>query len=117
ILLGEKRNIMVDMAQGEYVVHVDCDDRLEPDYIESLLNATKTGVDVITFKVSVSLNGAAAKICHYSKGFLKDHNTWDAYFRLPNHICCIKREVCQKVSFPIILYGEDAVFAQLLLPH
>src|SRR5690606_33962771 len=45
VMLGTKRNQLIDLAQGEYVVFVDDDDRIEPDYIETLLEATKTGKD------------------------------------------------------------------------
>lgn len=117
MMLGEKRNVMVDMAQGEYIVFVDDDDRLEDDYIKELLKGVKSGADVITFLVSVSLNGAKPKICKYSKDYDKDFNTNDGYFRLPNHICCVKKEVSKKSSFPSILVGEDSMYAKLLKEH
>lgn len=116
MMLGDKRNLMVEQSQGEYVVFVDDDDLVAPDYILSLLDATKNGSDVITFQVEVSLNGGNSKICHYSKDFEKDQNTDTEYYRLPNHICCVKRELAEQVEFPSVLYGEDAVYAKLLKP-
>ncbi len=49
--VGEKRNRLVDMAQGEYLAFVDDDDRISPLYVEVILEAIKNnpGVDVITF--------------------------------------------------------------------
>lgn len=116
LMLGQKRNVMVDMAQGRYVVFIDDDDRIEPDYLSTLLEATATDVDVITFLVSVSLNGGEPKTCRYSKNFRRDRNTQNEYERLPNHICCVKRELASAVSFPNILKGEDSLYAKLLLP-
>lgn len=116
MMLGQKRNVMVDMAQGRYVVFIDDDDRIEPDYLPTLLEATTTDVDVITFLVSVSLNGSPPKICRYSKGFRRDFNTEDGYERLPNHICCVKRELASAVSFPNVLKGEDSLYSKLLHP-
>jgi hypothetical protein len=114
--LGHKRNVMVDVAQGIYVVHCDDDDRLSDDYIRTLLDATESGADIITFLVSVSLNGEPPKICRYSKDYAADHNTADGYFRLPNHICAVRRDLARKVSFPSIPYGEDSGYSKLLAP-
>lgn len=100
IMLGDKRNLMIEMAKGEYIVFVDCDDRIEPDYIQTLYEATKTNADSIVFFASVSLNGQEPKICRYSKDYLNDYNTATEYHRLPNHICCVKREVSKRISFP-----------------
>jgi glycosyltransferase involved in cell wall biosynthesis len=115
IMLGDKRNLMVDQAQGEYVVFVDDDDRIADDYIKSLLRATQDASDVITFKAEVTINGGEPKICIYSKEFEKDHNT-DTYNRLPNHICCVKKSLASRVLFPSVLYGEDSGYAKLLKP-
>lgn len=116
MMLGQKRNVMVDMAQGRYVVFVDDDDRIAPDYMASLLDATVSDADVITFLVSVSLNGDTPKLCRYSKDFPADRNTPDGYERLPNHICAVKRELASQVSFPSIAYGEDSAYSKLLQP-
>lgn len=116
IMLGSKRNTMVDNAQGEYVVFVDDDDRIEPDYIEQILQATQANADVITFQAKVSINGEEPKTCYYSSEYSKDHNTKDAYYRIPNHICAVKRSLAKQVEFPSILYGEDSGYAKLLKP-
>lgn len=117
LMLGDKRNVMVDIAQGQYVVFVDDDDRIAPDYIQTLLDATGTGVDVITFKASVSLNGQKPRPCIYSLKWGEDSNTATEYRRLPNHICCIRRDKARSVSYPSVLYGEDRGYAKLLAPH
>lgn len=116
MMLGQKRNVMVDMAQGRYVVFVDDDDRLEPYYLEALLDATEENSDVITFMASVSLNGEEPKLCTYSIRYMNDHNTELGYERLPNHICAVKRDIARQVSFPNIVYGEDSSYSKLLKP-
>lgn len=117
MMLGHKRNKMVELAQGKYVVFVDDDDRISDDYIAEILAATESNADSIVFKAEVSLNGEPPKICHYSKDVKRDYNHKDGYYRIPNHICCVKREVSLKSSFPNVLYGEDAGYGKLLLPH
>ena len=117
-MLGFKRNVMVDAAQGKFVQFIDDDDRIEPDMFRSVLDAiTDSDADVITFLVSVSLNGDPAKICRYSKDFTADRNTETGYERLPNHICAVKRELALKASFPNVAHGEDSAYSKLLLPH
>lgn len=117
ITLGEKRNKMIDIAQGKYISFVDDDDRLDPEYLKELLEATKSDADCISFTALVSLNGDVPKPCYYSKEFKRDYNTDDAYYRIPNHIPCIKKDVSLKSTFPGIAYGEDSAYSKLLLPH
>lgn len=114
--LGQKRNYLVDIAQGEYVVFVDDDDRITEDYISTLLQATTQGSDCICFQAEVSINKEAPKICDYSIKHLKDSNTPNGYLRIPNHICAIKKSIAQQVSFPNKVYGEDSAFSSGLLP-
>ena len=116
IMLGDKRNKMVELAQGLYTVHADDDDRISPDYIKSLLEATDSDADVITFNAEVRLNGGPPKICDYSKEHKEDYNG-DKYYRIPNHICCVKKEVGLLSEFPNVLYGEDSGYSKNLLPH
>lgn len=114
--VGEKRNLLMEAASGDYIVYHDCDDLPSDDYIEQLLEGTKSGADIITFQVSVSINGAIPKLCFYSKRYETDYNTSDAYYRLPNHIMCVKRELALRVKFPLQSFGEDADYAKRLRP-
>lgn len=116
MMLGYKRNTMVDIAQGRYIVFVDDDDRIAPDYIAELLKGIKSDADCIVFQAEVSLNGEPSKICYYSKDVKRDYNHKDGYYRIPNHICCVKRKVSLKSTFPNVLYGEDAGYGKVLLP-
>jgi len=117
LMLGAKRNAMVDIAQGRYIAFVDDDDRLDDEYLPALLEAaTGSDADVITFQVSVSINGADPRICYYSKNFAADRNLPDRYERLPNHLMCVKRDLAAKVAFPHLPHGEDAGYAKQLAP-
>ncbi len=114
LMLGTKRNYMVDMAQGQYVVFVDDDDRVNPLYLKKLLTATYKQTDCITFKAWVTINemDLAAKECIYSIKYDVDANFEERYERIPNHICAIKREHARKVNYPAIPYGEDSGFSK-----
>lgn len=116
IMLGQKRNVMIDMCKGKYISFVDDDDRVSNDYIKTLLEATEKDKDVISFQCEVTQNGSKKKICYYNSEYEKDHNDNKGYHRLPNHICAVKRDIALKVPFPSIKYGEDATYARLLKP-
>ena len=116
LLLGDKRNDLVRMAKGKYVVFVDDDDRIEPDYVSSLLIATDSDCDVLTFDVMVSLNGEKPLVCRYSMHFAADKNTPTEYQRLPNHICAVKRELALVTPYPPVFCGEDRQYGLDLHP-
>ncbi len=116
IILGDKRSKMVEISQGEYVCFCDDDDRVSKEYIRELLNGIDSGADVVVFKASVSLNGKEPKPCYYSKDYHGDHNTADAYYRLPNHLMCVKRELAIQIKFQSVNFGEDADYAKRLKP-
>lgn len=117
IMLGTKRNYLVDMAQGDYVIFIDDDDRVHPDYIKYLLEATFNNSDVIVFQALVSIPEQPKKPCYYSINFEQDRNHPGHYERLPNHICCIKRKHALKVEFPAIPYGEDSGFSKEIIKY
>lgn len=115
-MLGTKRNDLLNMANGEYVVFADDDDRVSDDYVLELLNATNDKKDVICFQVSVSVDGKKPKLCYYSRLYAMDFNLEDSYHRLPNHIMCVKKELALRVKYQDILKGEDSDYARRLLP-
>lgn len=115
--LSEKRNYLLNMAQGKYVTFVDDDDEVTTDYVSSLLEVIndKNGYSVINFVVSVSLNGGEYKPCYYSIEFEKDYNTDEAYYRLPNHIMCVKNALAKTVKYRNVK-NEDSEYASRLKP-
>lgn len=127
MMLGDKRNQMVNLACGKYVVFIDDDDDISDDYIEQLYLAIDSGADVINFTVDVSLNGGPYKPCYYNKDYPNDFNKEEvldiekgldviSYHRLPNHIMCVKRELALSTKYPSILRGEDAGYSKELKP-
>lgn len=117
LTIGEKRNVLAEAATGRYVQFVDDDDRVEPDMIRTVLAATLTRADVITFLVSVTLDGGPPKLCRYSKDFGHDYNLADEYRRIPNHICAVKADIARATGWADINYGEDADYSKRLLPR
>lgn len=116
MMLGEKRNVMVDASHGRYIQFVDDDDRVAPDMIETVLEATDHGTDVITFLAEVTINGGPSKPCRYSLDYRRDVNTDALYCRLPNHICAVRSDLAKRSAFPSLIRGEDSGYAKALRP-
>lgn len=118
-MLGTKRNDLVRMAQGEYVVFIDDDDKISENYVSHLLKAIDQcngSFDAINFIVNVSINGDPFKPCFYSVEHKKDFNRDNSYHRLPNHIMCLKRSLCLDTPYQPICYGEDSQFSKDIAP-
>ncbi len=115
-MLGTKRNNLVSIAQGDYVVFVDDDDKVMFNYITQLLEAISLNPDVVNFIVAVSINGGKYKPCYYNADYDSDFNKLDSYHRLPNHIMCVKRSLALQVPYKDIPKGEDSDYSKRLKP-
>ena len=108
---GAKRNDLVMRAQGKYVVHIDDDDEVAPDYISEILTAAVADMDCITFDGWMTTNGQRpidfdiALNNPYIESTRPDGTKY--YLRWPNHISVIRREIAIQVPFPDKYQYED----------
>ncbi|PEE75266.1 hypothetical protein COM81_18945 [Priestia megaterium] len=109
---GSKRNILIEQAQGEYISFVDDDDRIEPDYVQTLVETIDQNpiADCITFDVEINLSGLEKKITKYDVNYLHSQDD-QYYYRKPNHIMCYARRIAVQEKFLNISYGEDDEWA------
>jgi hypothetical protein len=117
ISTGNKRNALVNMAQGVYVVHVDDDDEVASDYISSILEAAKQDTDAIVFNGIMTTDGLNPKKWYISKDLpykSEIRNGQEVYLRYPNHIVPIKRSIALQVPFGNKYREEDFDFATQL---
>jgi hypothetical protein len=124
--IGAKRNKLVGRAGRKYVAFVDDDDMVAEDYCplilsHILLHTRTVGIppDCVgmvgilkrcghpdwTFRHSITVG----RWCRDKKAHI--------YFRTPNHLNPILREIVVKVPFPEIRYGEDRAFSDNIRPH
>ena len=113
--IGHKRNDLLELSKGDYVVFVDDDDRISDDFVKELLLATKNNFDCIVYDVSVSINGGNPKICKYGKEYQHSEDT-NYYYRKPNPRMCYKREVAIKHKFKDMSFYEDDEWAERSTP-
>jgi glycosyltransferase involved in cell wall biosynthesis len=118
ITTGRKRNYLIDMAKGTFIVFIDDDDEVSEDYVESILNAIKENpqVDCIGMAGYITFDGAKRKDWSISITHGHWHETPEFYLRTPNHISPVKREIAKNCKFPEISYGEDMEYSKRILP-
>lgn len=114
--VGVKRNKLLAMANGEYIVFVDDDDQVSPNYVSLILEAIKSGADCIGINGTMTTNGHALQQWFISKEYQQWHTANYIHYRTPNHISPVKRELALQAGFPEIAFGEDAEYSRRLLP-
>lgn len=112
--IGQKRNELLNAAKGDYVVFVDDDDMISPFYIHGILTAIKDNPDCVGIEGIITQAGIGPKkfvhSLQYNDWFEKD----DIYYRCPNHLNPIKREIALDCMFPEISWQEDKSFSERL---
>jgi glycosyltransferase involved in cell wall biosynthesis len=120
--VGEKRNALVNMARGKYVVFVDDDDRIAPNYVQRLIDGivyrdeANIEPDCVCFNAQIAINGGKPVDVYYSKNNKRDIDTKTAYLRIPNHLMCVKRSIAIETPYMAVSRGEDSQYAKRLLP-
>lgn len=115
-LTGTKRNVLVHQARGQYVSFVDDDDRVAPDYVPLVLRAIQTGPDVVGMYGVITIDGEDARkrrfyhSLKYDKWFTKGGH----YYRCPNHLNPVKREIAMKVPYKDVVFDEDFMYSMAL---
>ena len=108
-VIGEKRNNMLDLANGKYICFVDDDDRVSDDYIDQILSQTAKDPDVVVFNAEITFDGQGPKLVRYGKEY-GHYEAEDAYYRRPNHLMVHKKSNIQE-RFENIGFGEDDEWA------
>ncbi len=120
--IGAKRQRLLESAKGEYVVSLDDDDLISPDYIQKVFTAIfKSGADCITYKSKRYVDGAFDGNCIYSlrnkrNGGHRMEGGIKTYVRFPYHVTPIKREIALRAGFPSFNFSEDTQFAEKVNP-
>jgi len=119
ITTGRKRNFLVDLAKGTFIVFIDDDDEVSDDYVESIVNAIKENpqVDCIGMEGYITFDGGSRKEWSISIQHGHWHETPTHYLRTPNHISPVRKDIAARCKFPEISYGEDMEYSKRVLPY
>lgn len=115
--IGIKRNSLLSRATGEYVVFIDDDDLIAPNYVSLILEACNKGTDCIGINGYITTNGKNRRQWFISKEYGKWFTGQDGtYYRTPNHISPVRRELALRAGFPEVKFAEDFAYSMALLP-
>ena len=109
--VGEKRNKLVLLASGKYISFIDDDDTISDDYINKILSSINNNPDCVGIKGVITFSGRNPKIFIHSIKYNKYFEQNGVYYRPPNHLNPIKREIALKFKFPLKNCGEDTDWA------
>ena len=121
--IGYKRNSLLSKAKGEYISYIDDDDIVSSDYISKTLNAIQSKPDCVGIHLlhieDNNLKGFTYHSLRYKSWYdTTDINTgYKRYYRNPNHINPIKRDIALKCPFPDISMGEDKEYSKNILQY
>lgn len=113
--IGEKRNLLLQKANGEYVAFIDDDDDVSENYIKLLLEGINKDADCCSLRGIITTDGVDPRIFEHSLKYKDWRTNSDAadvkYERPPNHLNCIKSEIAKQFKFPETYHGEDHVWS------
>ncbi len=113
---GIKRNSLIEQSDSDYFCFIDDDDNVSNDYVNEIMKAIRDNPDVVTFNGHMTTNGGSPVdfIIRLGEKYeaRKDADNITRYYRFPNHICVMKRELVRGIKFPAIWQGEDYKWAK-----
>ena len=115
--VGEKRNNLVNLSCGKYVIFLDDDDNISDNYVLQIYNGCLSGADVVTFKGEYHENNSYHSDFIISNMVIRDYNQHGLMYRKPNHICAVLRSISIQCPFPHINYEEDSKYSELINAH
>jgi glycosyltransferase involved in cell wall biosynthesis len=114
--VGKKRQRLLSKARGEFVAHIDDDDRISPTYVSKILSAIEKNPDVVGLTGIITTEGLNPKKFIHTMQCKTWYEHENCYYRNPNHLNPVKRELALQVGFKDINCGEDKDYSDRLLP-
>lgn len=113
--IGEKRNKLVSLAEGEYCAFIDDDDRVAENYFENILDCLKFKPDCCSLKGIYTENGANPKTFIHSTNVNGWYEKDGIFYRYPNHLNAIKTSIVKQIPFLEVNREEDKDFSYRLM--
>lgn len=120
--IGQKRQKLLEAANGRFIVYFDDDDWPAETYVESILKAIKDPyIDCVGIKVDMTTNGNNHQVCLHRLGYPmkegKHARIFGAdYVRPITHFNPVLRVRALQAGFGNERYGEDVAYWQRLNP-
>lgn len=107
--VGEKRNNLMNIANGKYICFLDDDDDIADDYISKICDSLLDNpeIDSLTFGCKYTdIQTHQSFICKYSIHYKKEDAVIHNLMGHP-HICPIKKELAIQNKYLCTNWGED----------
>lgn len=118
---GAKRNELLRAARGKYIAFIDDDDLVTKDYVQRIRGAAESDPDCVGMEITMYRRGVNPQRCIHSMRFDRWFDVADGprrriYYRCPNHLNPVRRELAQAVGFPDLTVGEDRAYSLAIRP-
>jgi glycosyltransferase involved in cell wall biosynthesis len=114
--IGVKRQRLLNRASGEYILFIDDDDTVLPNYLEEILKALESKPDSVGLNILYIHNGSYRGMCHHSRKHPKWHTIEQTFYRGVTQFNPVKRSLALAAGFKDLRYGEDIDYSERLTP-
>lgn len=108
--IGTKRNKMMAGATGDYVAWIDDDDRISDRYLELIMKGIKTKPTHCSLVGEITFNGQRPQKFIHSTDYTSMYEEDGIFYRPPNHLNTIRRDLAIQCPFPDWNFSEDSNF-------
>ena len=112
--IGYKRNVLMHKACGDYVAFIDDDDLVANSYIKLIMKGLEFNEDVCGIEGVMKTNNKNPKRFTHSIRYSRWFEKKGVYYRPPNHLNPVKREIALKCDFPNVNNYEDREYSKKL---
>lgn len=107
--IGRKRQDLINLSQGKYVVFIDDDDRIADDYVDEIRTTLHNNpdTDCVVFDQFITIDGDMGRRARYSieyENFTREGNELRAK---PPHTCVYKSSIAKKHPYSDMNSEED----------
>jgi glycosyltransferase involved in cell wall biosynthesis len=117
ISIGAKRQLLIEKAQGDYLVMIDDDDWIPYNFVLKVVEALKTNPDCVGYLEKCIYHNRIERSCisnrfaNWGSNIFGFNHVRTPFFKVP-----IKTELVKKIGCVDMRFGEDHDFAKRIKP-
>lgn len=105
--IGFKRNSLLRQSNGYYVCFVDDDDDVHENYVAMICQKLENSPDCVSLKGIITIDGREPRTFLHSIQYKEWFEQQKVYYRPPNHLNPIRRNIAIQFLFPETNLYED----------
>lgn len=113
--IGYKRNMLLGLADGEYIEFIDSDDRIGEKHFEHAFVGISKGVDACGLTGIITEDGQNPKKFVHSMRYDSWYEKDGVYYRGINHLNVCRASIAKQMKFPETNHGEDRSYSDQLM--